>query len=78
MMGNKQWNFKIPGNPDGKELTIDTNQITTVYDLLDMLRQEELQTPQKEQQPGLNPPQSRAVVIPLISRMLDKRRHPSA
>ncbi|AIQ56364.1 hypothetical protein PBOR_05015 [Paenibacillus borealis] len=77
-MGNKQWNFKIPGNPDGKELIIDTNQITTVYDLLDMLRQEEPQAPQKEQQPRLNPPQPRAVVIPLISRMLDKRRHPSA
>lgn len=77
-MGNKQWNFKVPGNPEGKELAITSDQITTVYDLLDMLRQEELQTPQKDQPAGLNPPQHRAVVIPFLSRMLDKRRHPSA
>ncbi|KHL93080.1 hypothetical protein QW71_25795 [Paenibacillus sp. IHB B 3415] len=77
-MGNKQWNFKVPGNPEGKEIVIASDQITTVYDLLDMLRQEEPQTPQKDQPEGLNPPQPRAAVIPFISRMLDKRRHPSA
>jgi hypothetical protein len=77
-MGNKQWNFKVPGNPEGKELAIASDQITTVYDLLDMLRQEDPQTPPKDQPAGMNPPQPRAVVIPFLSRMLDKRRHPSA
>jgi hypothetical protein len=77
-MGNKQWNFKVPGNPEGKELAIASDQITTVYDLLDMLRQQELQTPQKDQPAGLNHSQPRAPVIPFLSRMLDKRRHPSA
>lgn len=46
LMGNKQWNFKIPGSPEDTALTIDTKQITTVYDLLDRLRQAQSQTPQ--------------------------------
>ena len=62
-MGNKQWNFKIPGSPEDTALTIDTKQITTVYDLLDRLRQAQAQTPQ---------------VTPLLSRTSRKRRYPSA
>jgi hypothetical protein len=76
-MEHKQWNFKIPGNPDSKELAISTDEITTVHDLLDMLREEELQTPQKEQTASLKL-RPKAAVIPFVSRMLDKRRHPSA
>lgn len=76
-MGNKQWNFKIPGNPEGKELMIGADEITTVYDLLDRLRQEELQTPQRQQTANLKPG-PKAAIIPFVSRMLKKRRHPSA
>lgn len=76
-MDKKQWNFKIPGDPDGTALAIDMKEITTVYDLLDMLRKQELQNQQNDQNTGLKPP-PRNVVIPLISRVLEKRRHPSA
>jgi hypothetical protein len=76
-MENKQWNFKIPGHPDGKEIVIGTNEITTVSDLLDMLRNEETQTLQKAQDARLKPKRL-AAVIPFVSRMQETRRHPSA
>ncbi|MEK3795902.1 hypothetical protein MKX42_29555 [Paenibacillus sp. FSL R7-0204] len=62
-MGNKQWNFKIPGSTEDTALTIDTKHITTVYDLLDRLRQAQSQTPQ---------------VTPFHSSAIRKRRYPSA
>ena len=76
-MENKRWNFKIPGSPDGKGMAVDTSEIKTVYDLLDRLRSEQPQAPQKGQHAGLKS-KPKAAVIPFVSRMLDKRRHPSA
>ncbi|MNC24736.1 hypothetical protein D3C76_172310 [compost metagenome] len=76
-MENKRWSFKVPGDPDGREKVIDTSEIRSVYDLLDILHSDELQSPQKEQASELKA-KPKAVLIPFISRMMEKRRHPSA
>ncbi|MGN7763156.1 hypothetical protein [Paenibacillus sp. 22594] len=76
-MDNKYWSFKIPGDPDGRETVINTSDIRSVYDLLDMLHSEEPQAPQEDQTASLkNKP--KAPLLPFVSRMMDKRRHPSA
>lgn len=76
-MENRNWCFKVPGDPDGREKVINTSEVKSVYDLLDLLHRDELQGPQKKQAAGLkdNP---QAVLLPFVSRMLKKRRHPSA
>ncbi|AIQ67073.1 hypothetical protein [Paenibacillus graminis] len=75
-MENKDWSFKVPGDPDGREQVINTSEIKSVYDLLDLLHRDELQGPQQQTAgPKINP---QAVLLPFVSRMTKKRRHPSA
>ncbi|KWX72938.1 hypothetical protein AMQ84_23770 [Paenibacillus riograndensis] len=67
-MENRNWCFKVPGDPDGREKVINTSEVKSVYDLLDLLHRDELQGSQKKQ----------AVLLPFVSRIMKKRRHPSA
>ncbi|MNW67876.1 hypothetical protein D3C74_465400 [compost metagenome] len=76
-MDNKRWSFRIPGDPDGSAKDINLSEIKSVYDLLDLMRKDEVQPVQKLQAERMNK-QPKAVLIPFISRMMDKRRHPSA
>lgn len=76
-MENKRWSFKVPGGPEGSAKNIDISEIKSVYDLLDLMRKDEVQPVQQTRASRLNS-QPKAVLIPFISRMMDKRRHPSA
>ncbi|MNI88003.1 hypothetical protein D3C73_1452580 [compost metagenome] len=76
-MDNKRWSFKIPGDLDGSEKVIDISEIKSVYDLLDLMRKDEVQPAQQIQASRLNM-KPKAVLVPFISRMIEKRRHPSA
>lgn len=76
-MENKYWSFKVPGDPDGREKVINTSEIRSVYALLDMLHSEELQAPETEPAAKLQA-KPKGALLPFVSRMMDKRRHPSA
>ncbi|MEK3902450.1 MULTISPECIES: hypothetical protein [unclassified Paenibacillus] len=76
-MDNKQWKFRLPGNPDGIEIATGTSEIRTVHDLLTRFRQEELMAAQKHQTERRKP-QPKAPVISLASRLPENRRHPTA
>ncbi|MNB97463.1 hypothetical protein D3C75_446910 [compost metagenome] len=79
-MDNKRWSFKVPGGREGSEKAIDISQITSVYELLAIMRGEE-----DAQQSG---PESRPQIAPVpLSRRIGnkdskdskgRRRHPSA
>ena len=74
-MENKRWSFRIPGDPEVKD--IDISEIKSVYDLLDLMRKDEIQTTPQIHASWLNT-KPKAKLIPFISRMTDTRRHPSA
>ncbi|MBW4082390.1 hypothetical protein [Paenibacillus sp. S150] len=76
-MENKRWSFKAPGETDGKEVVVDPNEIRSVYDLLDILRNDGLQSRKKKQTAAVTT-RTKAVLLPFASRMPAKRRHPSA
>lgn len=77
-MANKRWSFKVPGDPGGSEKVVDIGEISSVYDLLDNLRKDEVQPRQKKKQASQPGPGSGGVLIPFASRRMEKRRHPSA
>lgn len=72
-MENKRWSFRIPGDPEVKD--IDISEIKSVYDLLDLMRKDEVQPQIQASKLNTKP---KAKLIPFISRLTDKRRHPSA
>jgi hypothetical protein len=76
-MENKRWSFKVPGGPEGSAKNIDISEIKSVYDLLDLMRKDEGQSLPQTRASRLKT-QPEAKLIPFISRMMDKRRHPSA
>ncbi|QSF45726.1 hypothetical protein [Paenibacillus tianjinensis] len=76
-MDNKRWSFRIPGDPEGSLKDIDISEIKSVYDLLDLMRKDEVQNTPQIQASRLNT-KPKAKLIPFISRMTDTRRHPSA
>ncbi|MNN98906.1 hypothetical protein D3C81_2184170 [compost metagenome] len=73
-MDTKRWNFKVPGGQEGSEKAIDISRITTVYELLAIMRgEEEAQQAGSERRPATAP-------VPFSRRLGNKgrRRHPSA
>ncbi|MBY0012317.1 hypothetical protein [Paenibacillus typhae] len=75
-MDTKRWSFKVPGGQDGSEKAIDISRITTVHELLAIMRGEE------NEQPSSPGPERRPPTAPVpFSRRLGskgRRRHPSA
>jgi hypothetical protein len=74
---NKRWSFKVPGDESGRTKDIDISEIKSVYDLLDLMRKDEVQ-PAEQPVAQRKMKQPAAVLVPFISRVMDKRRHPSA
>ncbi|WP_342564390.1 hypothetical protein NST84_04210 [Paenibacillus sp. FSL R7-0345] len=73
-MDTKRWSFKVPGGQDGSEKTIDISRITSVHELLAIVRGvDEAQEPGSERKPLTAP-------VPFSRRLSSKgrRRHPSA
>ncbi|MNJ02781.1 hypothetical protein D3C73_1628600 [compost metagenome] len=66
----------MPGE-DGNARVIDVSGVKSVYDLLELVRQEEAKPPQ-EQPAATHIPKRQAVLLPFIARTADERRHPSA